>query len=275
MSLSAISLGLLMFFQQVYSPAEFTQVTGASLSARYDSALAQARRAPEETFWVAYRFPVKAGLRINTSENNVSITSTKTSDGIEWIPTDTEPQRVGIFLMVGKGDGLLQRNRLLNLNQNFRVHDRKVYWLGEPSAEESLNLLSTLMDSAPQRFNSSLIHYMTLHESPNVADRLLQIARNDSKQTNIRTSAISYLGREASSRAGEELEKLTNDPNAEIQRQAIAAIARRDDNESIPVLMRIARDHANTTVRKQAIQSLSQKKDPRVLAFLEQMLKKQ
>jgi len=263
-----------LLLQQVYSPAEFTQVQGASLKARFDSALVQANRANDDTFWVAYRFPVRPGIRISTSENNTSIQSLTTSDGIEWIPAETEVQRVGIFLLVGKSDGAIQKTRLINLNQNFRVHDRRVYWLGEANAEDSVSLLSNLTLNSPQNYSSSLIHYMTLHDSPGVTTRLLQMARDTSNNLEMRRNAISYLGREVNQQAAQELEKLTSDTNSEIQKAAVQAISRRVDNESVPALIRIAKDHPNQTVKRQAIQLLGQKKDPRVVDFFEQMLKK-
>src|SRR5262245_23193630 len=134
MSLVATILGVVLL-QQVYSPTDFTQVPGTSLRARYDAAITQGRRGAEETFWLAYRFPVRSGIRIQTWDNNVSITSMTSADGIEWVPDKPEAQRVGIFLLVGKNDGVIQKTRLIDLTQNFRVHDRKVYWLDEPPAD--------------------------------------------------------------------------------------------------------------------------------------------
>lgn len=266
----------LLLLQQVYAPSEFTQAPGASLQARYDAAIAQGRRGSEDTFWVAYRFPVKPGVRIQTWDNNVniSISSSTTSDGIEWIPNDAEIQRVGIFLLLTKSDGAIQRPRLINLNQNFRVHDRKVYWLGEPNAEESLTLLSKFVTDPQQKSVSSFANYMTLHDSPNVAPRLLQIARDMSFSPQVRATAINYLGREVSRSAGEELDKLASDPSTDIQRQAVSAISRRTDDEAIPSLIRIARTHTNPAVRQEAIRLLGQKKDLRVLDFFEELLKK-
>ena len=246
----------------------------ASLKARYDGALAQGQRGSDDTFWIAYQFPLRPGLRINTWDNNVSISSTTSSDGIEWIPDDSTPQRVAMFFLFGKGDGELQKTRLINLSRNFRVHDRRVYWLGEPNAEESLILLARLMTDSPRRLSSSLAHYMTLHDSPNVADHLLQIARATSNPTEVRTSAITWLGREVSRKAGEDLNALTSDPNTQVQRQAVTAISRRSDDEAVPALIRIAKEHPNAAVRTEAIRLLGQKKDPRVLDFFEQLLKK-
>jgi len=264
----------LLLFQQVYSPTDFVQINGSSLSAKYDAAVAEGRRGSDDTFWIAYRFPVRAGIRINTMDSNVMISSTTTSDGIEWIPDVTTPQRVAMFFLVGKTDGVLQKTRLINLAENFRIHDRKVFWLGEPAADDSVNLLAKMITTSQARLSSSLAHYMTLHDSPSVADHLLQIARNTGYPNEVRSSAISWLGREVSRKAGDDLNALANDPDSQIQRQAISAMSRRPDDEAVPALIRIAKEHPNATVRADAIRLLGQKKDPRVVDFFEQILKK-
>ena len=269
-----VGIVALFLLQQAYSPSDFVQVPGASLNARYDAAINQGKRGADETFWVAYRFPVRPGIRITTwGDNNMTITNTN-SDGIEWIPDTPATQRVAIFMLTGKSDGLIQKTRLIDLSQNFRVHDRKVYWLGEPNAEESLTLLDKLITDSPQKLSSSFTHYMSLHDSPRVADHLLQLAKSSTTSTEVRRSAITYLGREISRQAGDELNKLTMDSNTDIQRQAVGAISRRPDDDSIPALIKIAREHPNAAVRTYAIQLLGQKRDPRVIAFFEQMLKK-
>ena len=65
-----------------------------------------------------------------------------------------------------------------------------------------------------------------------------------------------------------------SDPEIEIQKQAVFAISQRNNDEAVTSLLRIAREHPNAAVRKQAIFWLGQKRDPRVLDFFEQMLKK-
>jgi HEAT repeats len=268
------TLLMLVLAQQVYTPADFTQISGTTLKARYDAALSQGRRGADETFWIAYRFPVKPTVRITTWDNNVSITSLTTSDGIEWVPDNANMQKIGVFMLTRKSDGAIERTRLLDLSQNFRIHDRRVYWLGEPDSEESLTLLTGLATSPTQTSPGALIRDMSLHDGPTVGNHLLELARSTTLNPDVRRSAIMYLGQEISRQAGEELDRLTSDPNTAIQRQAVSAISRRPDDESIPALIRIAKEHQNPAVRRFAIQMLGQKRDPRVLDFFEQMLKK-
>ena len=268
------SLAFLLFVSQnVSGPADFARVPGNSLTARYDSAVAQGRLDSTDAFWVAYQFPVRPGLRVNSLDGNLSIGQRRTSDGIEWIDDAAAAQRVGLFLLIRKSDQLVEKSRILNLDQNFRVHDRKVYWIGEPNAEESLALLTTLTGSAP-RAASSLLMTMGLHPEPYAAQSLIRVARGASP-AEVRKNAVFWLGQEVSRQAGEELEKMAdNDPEIEVQKQAVFAISRRNSDEAVPALLRIAKEHPNAAVRKQAVFWLGQKRDPRVLDFFEQVLRK-
>jgi hypothetical protein len=223
-------LGLLLFFaaQDVYTPADFVNVDGDSLKARYDNAVTQGRRGNTDTFWTAYEMQFRGNVYVSTT------------DGIDIVRKNT-PERVGIFLLMRKFDGAIERLRMVNLDQDVRVHDRKVYWLGKPASEESAALL-------------------------------LNIARA-STSTQVKKDAIFWLGQEVSRLAGDELEKIaSNDPEVEVQKQAVFALSLRKNDESIPSLMRVAKEHSNPAVRKQAIFWLGQKRDPRVLDFFEQML---
>jgi hypothetical protein len=228
----SVALWLLIFAfgaQGVSTVSDFTNVTGDSLKARYDSAMSQGRRANADTFWIAYEPPARSNVRVNTV------------DGIDVV-YQNNPERIALFMLIRKSDGSIDRLRTVNFSEDVRVHDRKVYWLGNPASDESASLL-------------------------------LNIART-STSTQVKKDAIFWVGQEVSRRAGDELEKLANtDPEVEVQKQAVFALSLRNNDESIPTLMRIAKDHPNRAVRQQAIFWLGQKHDPRVLDFFEQMLR--
>ena len=267
----------LLLFQQSYAQSDYVQVAGASLAARFASAQQQGSRGADETYWVAYRLPLRPGIRVNNFDTgglNISISSTTNSDGFEWIPDPSDVQRVGVFMMARKSDGKIDKARLINLTQNFRVHDRKVYWIGEPNGNESVELLNRLVTESPQNISPTLMHYMSLNDSPTVTDRLIALARSSTATTELKRNAISYLGQQANRQAGAELLRMTEDPNVEIERQAVVALSRRPDDESIPALIKIAKEHKEVAIRKQAITQLGQKRDARVIDFFEQVLKK-
>jgi HEAT repeat protein len=230
MSAALFAAFLFAIAQTVYGVADFVNVTGDSLKLRHDSAIAQGRQGNTDTFWIAYEMPARSNVYVHSA------------DGIDVIQTN-QPERLGVFLLARKSDGLIEKLRTVNLAQDVRVHDRKVYWLGMPASDDSAALLLT-------------------------------IARG-STSTQVKKDAVFWLGQEISRVAGDGLENLaSNDPEVEIQKEAVFAISQRKADEAIPWLMRIAKEHSNPAVRRQAILSLGQKRDPRVLDFFEQLLKK-
>ena len=56
--------------------------------------------------------------------------------------------------------------------------------------------------------------------------------------------------------------------------QAVRAISERRAEESVPLLIKIARTHQNQMVRKQAIRSLGESGDPRAIDFFREVLSK-
>jgi HEAT repeat protein len=168
--------------------------------------------------------------------------SHRSADGIEEFQTN-RAERIGMFLLVRKSDAAIEKLRIVNLSYDVRVYDRKVYWLGKPNDDESAALL-------------------------------LNVARS-STSTQVKKDAVFWLGQELSQVAGDGLQNIANsDPEVEVQKQAVFAISLRRNEDSIPSLMRIAKEHPNSAVRRQAIFWLGQKRDPRVLDFFEQLLKK-
>lgn len=59
-----------------------------------------------------------------------------------------------------------------------------------------------------------------------------------------------------------------------MERRAVSALHALPDGEGIPPLIEVAKTTQNADVRKQAMSSLGQSRDPRVLAFFEDVLKR-
>ena len=271
MNSTILSLSLFLF-QQVYTTADFVQAPGANLKARFDAAVQQGRRGADDTFWVAYQFPVRAGVRIDARFGGLNIT--RSSDGIEWVPEGGASQRVGLFFMTRKSDGGIEKVRMLDLNSNYRFHDRKVYWAGEGGTNDSLDLLMSLLQD-PKRPTSTITTAIGIHDTAGAIEKLIALARGN-YPAEVKRSAISQLGQEAGRRAADELGRMAADASfdAELQRQVVSAIGRRSDDEAVPMLIKVAGEHPALSVRKQAITLLGQKKDNRAIDFLERQLLK-
>jgi HEAT repeat protein len=54
----------------------------------------------------------------------------------------------------------------------------------------------------------------------------------------------------------------------------VRAISERHSEETVPLLIKIARTHPNQLVRKQAIRSLGESGDPRAVDFFREVLTK-
>lgn len=108
-----------------------------------------------------------------------------------------------------------------------------------------------------------------------VEDKLFEVARAD-ENVELRRHAIRLLGERAGKRSLDFLSSTaqSNDGNAEVQMQAVRAISERSAEESVPLLIKIAKTHANQAVRKQAIRALGESGDPRAVEFFREVLTK-
>lgn len=112
-------------------------------------------------------------------------------------------------------------------------------------------------------------------KSTRVEDKLFEVARSNDT-TDVRRQAIRLLGERAGKRSFDFLSATaqSTDANAEVQVQAVRAIGERRSEESVPLLIRIAKTHPNQLVRKQAIRSLGESGDPRAVEFFREVLSK-
>jgi HEAT repeat protein len=112
-------------------------------------------------------------------------------------------------------------------------------------------------------------------KSTRVEDKLFEVARGN-ESMDVRRQAIRLLGERVGKRSFEFLSATaqSNDANAEVQVQAVRAIGERHAEESVPLLIKIAKTHPNQLVRKQAIRSLGESGDPRAIEFFREVLSK-
>lgn len=64
-----------------------------------------------------------------------------------------------------------------------------------------------------------------------------------------------------------------NDPSRDVRRDAVAALRSFPNAQGIPALMQIARTHRDAELRKSAMSALGQSRDPRAVAFFQEILR--
>jgi HEAT repeat protein len=143
---------------------------------------------------------------------------------------------------------------------------------GEAAVDDLLKLFDT--EQVPDVRRAALQSLSEI-KSPRIEDKLFEIARGN-EPVDMKRQAIRLLGERVSKRSFEFLSTTaqSNDANAEVQVQAVRAISQRRAEESVPLLIKIARSHPNQMVRKQAIRSLGESGDPRAVEFFREVLAK-
>lgn len=143
---------------------------------------------------------------------------------------------------------------------------------GEAAVDDLLKLFDT--EQVPEVRRAALQSLSEI-KSTRVEDKLFDVARGN-EPVDVKRYAIRMLGERVSKRSFEFLSATaqSTDANAEVQVQAVRAISERRSEESVPLLIKIARSHPNQMVRKQAIRSLGESGDPRAVEFFREVLAK-
>ncbi|HEX6283395.1 MAG TPA: HEAT repeat domain-containing protein [Pyrinomonadaceae bacterium] len=143
---------------------------------------------------------------------------------------------------------------------------------GEAAVDDLLRLFDS--EQAPD-VRRAVLQSLAETKSTRVEDKLFEVARGNDP-VDVRRQAIRLLGERVSKRSFDFLSATaqSNDANAEVQVQAVRAISERRTEESVPILIKIARTHPNQMVRKQAIRSLGESGDPRAIDFFKEVLTK-
>lgn len=173
------------------------------------------------------------------------------------------PRAQARLLEVARGDANPELRK-----QAIRVLSER----GEAAVDDLLKLFDSEQTPEVKR---AVLQTLSDIKSTRVEDKLFEVARsNDS--IDVRRYAIRLLGERVGKRSFEFLSQTAQSPdgNTEVQVQAVRAISERKSDESVPLLIKIARTHPNQLVRKQAIRSLGESGDPRAVEYFREVLTK-
>lgn len=143
---------------------------------------------------------------------------------------------------------------------------------GEAAVDELLKLYDS--EQVPD-IKRTILQSLSETKSTRVEDKLFEVAKSN-ETMDVRRQAIRLLGERVSKRSFEFLSQTaqSTDVHAEVQVQAVRSIAERRAEETVPILIKIARTHPNHLVRKQAIRSLGESGDPRAVDYFREVLTK-
>ena len=142
---------------------------------------------------------------------------------------------------------------------------------GEAAVDDLLKLFDSETATDVKR---AVLQSLSDIKSTRVEDKLFEVARSNDA-TDVRRQAIRLLGERAGKRSFDFLSQTaqSSTADAEVQVQAVRAISERRAEESVPLLIKIAKTHPNQLVRKQAIRSLGESGDPRAVEYFREVLR--
>lgn len=143
---------------------------------------------------------------------------------------------------------------------------------GEAAVDDLIKLFDSEQVTDVKR---TVLQTLSEIKSARAEDKLFEVARS-TDAVDLRRQAIRLLGERAGKRSFDFLSATaqSTDGNAEVQVQAVRAIGERRSEESVPLLIKIAKTHPNQLVRKQAIRSLGESGDPRAVEYFREVLTK-
>lgn len=148
-------------------------------------------------------------------------------------------------------------------------------WLTGVPPRASLSYLEKLMRNGSARpVADGAIFAISQHDGPEALDLLIATAKTH-PEPHVREQALFWLAQKAGQRASAAItDAIENDPNTEVKKRAVFALSQLPAKEGVLKLIEIARTQRNPEVRKQAFFWLGQSKDPRALAFIQDVLTK-
>lgn len=239
-----------------YTKADFINVDGGSLNDKLDRAVKQFKAARQgETVWLAYHFPARAGTSYGPFTGMIYY-----DEGIKLERKD-DPASAAIFLLadVSASSTKFSKIRTLDLREPYVFEDRQVYWLGEVDANQSLAQLESILraDKENKDLARSGLRAIATHDSSRAIALLKEYATNDAR-VDVQRSAIANLARVKTAESLATLIELYDKTASnELKEEIIGGLGRSDDRQASDKLLSIARNDPDPKMRQRAVRRLS------------------
>ena len=187
---------------------------------------------------------------------------------------ETAPE---IRVLLRAESGGVRKVRVFSADCAIDAGGMPVIWISNVSVEASVAWLESLARSQPSGAGegspvNSAIAAIAHHAGASAVSALLTLAKRD-PSPRVRSQALFWVAQRAGSQAAAAIENaILEDPDTEVKTKAVFALTQMPDGEGVPELIHVARTNRNAEVRKKAMFWLGQSKDPRALAFFEEVL---
>ena len=189
----------------------------------------------------------------------------------EW-EDDCEPGPVRVSITRARGETVELRAYVGG--RWVREGDRDVTDLGDVPPGAAAAYLLDVAATAEGEPASRAVFPATIADGVEPWPQLLRLARDERRPEQVRRDAIFWVGQAAGEAATRELSAIVDerDTSLSVREHAIFALSQRPAAEAVPSLIRIARTNPSPRLRQRAIFWLGQSRDPRALAYFEEVL---
>jgi hypothetical protein len=159
------------------------------------------------------------------------------------------------------------------LDKPEALRSKTSFWLGNSRGRAGFEVLKRMAKTDPSpAVRDQVTFALSQSREKEAVDEMVRMAKED-ESARVRGQALFWLAQKAGDRSiGAISNAIDNDPDTEVKKKAVFALSQLPKDEGVPLMINVARDNKNPAVRKQAMFWLGQSKDPRALAFFEQIL---
>jgi hypothetical protein len=163
--------------------------------------------------------------------------------------------------------------RLAGAQEPLSIRQRAVSLLATERGHHGFEVVKGLIaNDADERIKERAVQSLGNSKDPGALDLLLETARRNGNPK-LRAQAIGALVRRPEPKILDALKAAIDDPDVTVQRRAISTLNSLPDGEGIPLLIQVIKTTRNPDVRKQAMNTLQGSRDPRALAYFEDVLR--
>jgi hypothetical protein len=167
-------------------------------------------------------------------------------------------------------DAVLER--MMAREESRELRKKAAFWTGNTRGRRGFEILKANLADPDGDFRKDLTFALSQSPVAEAVDLLIEMAKRD-PEGEVRGQALFWLAQKAADKAAETIQNaIRNDPDEDVKKKAVFALSQLKGDEAVTQLIRVARTSRNPEVRKQAIFWLGQSRDPRALAFIEEIL---
>jgi hypothetical protein len=179
------------------------------------------------------------------------------------------------FVFVRVENRRVERVRMFSEDCELEAGTAAVTWLSGVPPAESIAYLAAVagLPDVTDRARKGAVSALAQHRAPEAVNALVRLARR-APEAELREDALFWLSQRAGKQAADAItDAVEHDPETQVKKKAVFALSQLPADEGVPKLIELARSHRNPAVRQQAMFWLGQSKDPRAIAFFEEVLK--